>query len=221
MAPGAVAEALASTGMTLEAWADMDEDEPGELVDGQLVEEEVTTNLHEAVVAWLMRVLGTWAVVHGGWVFGSEHKLGVSPKRGRKPDVSLYLPGARLSAKASLSKRPPAIVVEVVSPRPRDVHRDRIDKMADYARFGVRFYWLLDPQTRLLEILEREESGRYAIALSASEGRISVPGCDDLVLDIEDLALPPGILGQRHLGEDLWLARSDHRGVKDRKVIPL
>ncbi len=43
----------------------------------------------------------------------------------------------------------------------------------------------------------------------------------DLVLDIEDLALPPGILGQRHLGEDLWLARSDHRGVKDRKVIPL
>lgn len=43
----------------------------------------------------------------------------------------------------------------------------------------------------------------------------------DLVLDIEDLALPPGILGQRHLGEDLWLARTDHRGVKDRKVIPL
>jgi len=43
----------------------------------------------------------------------------------------------------------------------------------------------------------------------------------DLVLDIEDLALPPGILGQRHLGEDLWLARSDHRGVKDRKIIPL
>jgi type VI secretion system protein ImpH len=43
----------------------------------------------------------------------------------------------------------------------------------------------------------------------------------DLILDIEDLALPPGILGQRSLGEDLWLARSDHRGVKDRKTIPL
>ena len=99
----------------------------------------------------------------------------------------MYLSGARLAASASMSTKPPHVVVEVVSPRPRDVHRDRIDKLGDYARFGVRFYWLIDPQTRLLEILEREDSGRYAIAVSASEGRVIVPGCEDLVLDLDDL----------------------------------
>jgi Uma2 family endonuclease len=190
MVPSRAAERLSPptlTGMTVEEWADLDEDEPGELVDFQLVEEEVPTNLHEAVVAWLMRVLGAWAVARDGWVFGSEHKLGLGAGRGRKPDVSMYLPGARLSAKASLSKRPPAVVVEVVSPRPRDVHRDRIDKLADYASFGVPFYWLVDPQTRLFEILELGAEGRYAIARAASGGLVEAPGCDGLTLDLDAL----------------------------------
>ena len=41
----------------------------------------------------------------------------------------------------------------------------------------------------------------------------------DLVLEIEDLTYPPGILGLRHLGKDLWLARSDHKGVNTRMVV--
>ena len=43
----------------------------------------------------------------------------------------------------------------------------------------------------------------------------------DLVLEIEDLAYPPGLLGQRRLGKDLWLARSDRRGVSSRMTVPL
>jgi len=41
----------------------------------------------------------------------------------------------------------------------------------------------------------------------------------DLVLEIEDLTYPPGILGLRKLGEDLWLARSDLKGVHTRMVV--
>lgn len=41
----------------------------------------------------------------------------------------------------------------------------------------------------------------------------------DLVLEIEDLRYPPGILGLRHLGVDMWLARSDLEGVKTRMVV--
>lgn len=173
--------------MTAEAWAELPDDEPGELVDYRLVEEEVPTILHEAVVSWLIGALRAWAVPRGGWVFGSEHKLGIGAGRGRKPDVSIYLPGTKLSASASLSRRPPGVVVEVVSPSPRDVHRDRIDKLADYATFGVPFYWLLDPQRNLLEILELGPDRRYVIAQSASAGRFSVTGCEDLTLDLDAL----------------------------------
>ena len=165
----------------------MDEDEPGELVDGVLVEEEIATHLHETAVAWTIGSLRAWARPRGGRVFGSEHKISVAPDRGRKPDVSMYAPGVRLQANAGLSRTPPAIVVEVISPTPRDVHRDRVDKLREYAKLGIRFYWLLDPRTRLLEILELGADGRYAIALSASEGKQVAPGFEDLVVDLDEL----------------------------------
>ncbi len=174
--------------MTLDEWADLDEDEPGELVDGRLEEEEMPSYLHEAVVAWLIRVLGAWIAPRGGWVFGSESKFAVAPQRGRKPDVSVYLPGAPLPGKHdSVARVPPQIMVEVLSPRPRDARRDRIGKTRDYAAFGVRQYWIVDPEVRVLEILELGADGRYAIALTASEGAHPVPGCDGLTLDLDAL----------------------------------
>lgn len=187
MVASATAEDLGARAMTLEAWATLDEDEPGEFVDGQIEEEEVARNQHETVVSWVFGTLRTWAKPRGGRVFGSEHKLGVSADRGRKPDVSMYAPGARLLAHAAISHTPPAVVVEVASPTPRDVHRDRVEKLREYAKFGVPFYWLVDPQTRMFEILELGADGRYTIALSACAGTVAAPGCEGLTLDLEDL----------------------------------
>lgn len=187
MVSTATAEALDPRRMTLEQWADMDEDEPGELVDGLLVEEEVASHLHEIPVSWLIGTLGNWAIPLRGWVFGSEHKIGIEEGRGRKPDVSMYAPGTRFRANDGLSRKPPMVIVEVVSPTPRDAHRDRVEKLSDYAKFGVPYYWLLDPRTRILEILELGVDGRYTIAVSASGGKVAVPACEGLTLDLDEL----------------------------------
>src|SRR6266576_566400 len=44
----------------------------------------------------------------------------------------------------------PDLLVELVSPS--SVRRDRYDKKALYARFGVKEYWLGDPANKALEI---------------------------------------------------------------------
>jgi Uma2 family endonuclease len=174
--------------MSVEAWANMDEDEPGELVDGRVAEEEVPSILHEGVVAWLVRLLGAWTVARGGRVFGSELKIGVAPGKGRKPDVSVYGPGAHLPRRSgSSTTRAPTIAIEVISSRPRDAHRDRVEKVHEYARFGIKWYWLLDPQLRVLEILELGADQRYTIALAASFGVHPVPGVEGLTLDLDAL----------------------------------
>ena len=189
MATSSPLEAREPSGLTLEAWADLDEDEEGELVDGRLVEEEMPSYLHEAIVVWLIAVLRGWVRPRGGWVFASEAKLGIQVlKRGRKPDVTMFLPGSQPPKRsASMATEPPDVVVEVISPRPRDERRDRIEKTSDYAAFGVRFYWLLNPQIRTLEILELDADGRYKVALSASEGTHAIPGCEGLTLDLDAL----------------------------------
>ena len=40
------------------------------------------------------------------------------------------------------------MVVEVISPVPEDARRDRVEKVGDYAAFGVRWYWIIDPAVK-------------------------------------------------------------------------
>jgi Uma2 family endonuclease len=169
--------------MTLAQWADLDEDEPGELVDGCLIEEEEVGALHDAVVAWLVGVLVGW-LGSRGVVLVSDTRFGVSPRRGRKPDTSVYL-GGRKPPAHGLVTTPPDIMIEVVSPRPKDARRDRVEKMNEYAAFGVRFYWIADPALRTFELFELDAGGRYVKALGALDGVIEdVPGCEGLTLDL-------------------------------------
>jgi Uma2 family endonuclease len=174
--------------MTVHEWAAMPEDEPGELCDGVLVEEEVADLTHETAVAWCLVALRVWVVPLGGSAFASEAKYALSNLRGRKPDVSVFFPGCPARPRRGPVPIPPDIAVEIVSPSPADQRRDRIAKLADYAAFGVRFYWLLDPSARTFEILELGIEGRYVHALGASEGKLlQIPGCAGLTLELDEL----------------------------------
>lgn len=68
--------------MSLAAWAALPEDEPGELVDGRLEEEEVSSYEHEIVVGWLIWTIRSWLAPRGGFVGGSDAKFAVQPTRG-------------------------------------------------------------------------------------------------------------------------------------------
>ena len=174
--------------MSDDAWASMPEDEPGELVDGNLVEEETPDWVHETAVGWFVQVFRAWAIPRGGRVATSELKYLLGQGRGRKPDVSVLLGGTKPPPRRGAVRRPPDIMIEVVSPSPRDVRRDRLEKRAEYAAFGVRWYWLLEPATRMLEIYELGADGRYVVVLGAEGGCIdAVPGCEGLALDLDEL----------------------------------
>lgn len=173
--------------MTIEHWAELD-DERRELVDGLLVEGAVPSFLHEVVIALLVGVVRNWGATRGVLVAGSGAKFAVSRARGRMPDLTVYLPEAKRPQLHGLVDVPPSIAVEVVSSSPRDQRRDRVEKLIEYAAFGVPWYWLVDPELRTFEILELGADGRYAHALSAIEGTVTnVPGCEGLVIDVSAL----------------------------------
>ncbi len=174
--------------LTLEEWIALDEDEPGEWVDGRLEDEEVPDYAHELCVTWLTHMIRLWiAASGGGFVGGSEAKFLVKQRRGRKPDASVYLPGTPAPPRRGVVRVAPDILIEVITPTAGDIRRDRLEKMDDYAAFGVRFYWLVDPEPKLFEIYALNE-GLYTRVLGADGGRQDrIPGCDGLVLDLDAL----------------------------------
>jgi len=179
--------ARASHAMTVAEWAALDDDVPGELVDGKLEDEEVTSTVHDLVSAWLLTRLLLWAERRGGHVFGSDHKLALTPRRGRKPDLTVYDADAELEARARASHATPLCVVEVVSPNPRDTRRDRVEKRREYAKAKIRFYWLVDPTMRTVEVFELSRDGRYTTAAAAASGKLRVRGLAGLVIDLDAL----------------------------------
>jgi Uma2 family endonuclease len=174
--------------MTVEEWGELDEDDPRELEDGVLVEAEMTNFLHELVVKWLVVLLSGYFDPKGGFVVGSGVGIVIGPRRGRIPDVVCFGPGKRPEPRGIL-RVPPDVIVEVISPdQAQHVRRDRIQKPTDYAKIGVRYYWLVDPEARTFEIWELGDDKRYTRACAAVDGAIDlVPGCPGLVVDLDAL----------------------------------
>jgi Uma2 family endonuclease len=174
--------------LSAEEWFGLPEDVPGELLGGLLVEEEVPDATHELVITWLTALLRAWMRGKGGFVLGSGAKLQLGRDKGRMPDACAYLPGGRRPEATGPIATPPDIAIEVLSPSRDDVRRDRIQKMSEYAAFGIRYYWLVDPAARVVEIYELDSNGLYRRAVGAADGKIeAVPGCLGLSIDMDEL----------------------------------
>lgn len=75
-----------------------------------------------------------------------------------------------------------------MTPTPWDERRDRVEKMAEYARFGARYYWLVDPALSAFEIFELTFEGNYQKLVGVTAGVIEVvPGCEGLRISVDEL----------------------------------
>jgi Uma2 family endonuclease len=152
-------------------WSDfiaLEEDDPRELLDGELLEIEVPNWDHERIVAALITFLSTWAWARkAGQVVGSGYKVRIDDRRGVMPDVQFYRRGnSPVGQQAGLERGRPDLAIEVISPSSRS--KDSVRKLHDYAALGVPEYWLIDPEASTLERLVLRE-GTYSI-VEALEG---------------------------------------------------
>lgn len=79
----------------------------------------------------------------------------------------------------------PDLVIEVLSPS--TAHRDRTFKRALYARHGVREFWLVDTDTRTIEVLQLEEEGYITVGTYSAGQTLTSPTLTGFSLNIDDL----------------------------------
>jgi Uma2 family endonuclease len=176
--------------MTARQFLELGEDPPGvrlELVDGEIAVSPSPTPSHSYVVTQLVSIL----VQHV-----REQKLGriyqdvdtiLDKYLVRRPDV-LYFSKSRLRLIGEKAMEgAPDLCVEVISPSSGII--DREDKLKEYKKAGVQFYWIVDPRRRTIEAFQLK-SAKYR---PCGQGKFN-----DVVrlLPFENLEIPLGDLWQ-------------------------
>ena len=139
-----------------------------ELLDGELSVTPAPGSAHQIVLANLFRIVDAYVrACDLGVVLFAPLDVILAETTVVEPDL-VYIARER---EDRISPRgiegPPTLLVEVLSPGTTQTDRRR--KYDLYARYGVPFYWIVDPVERAIEVF-RFENAAYVFALRA-QGR--------------------------------------------------
>ncbi|MEK7363605.1 MAG: Uma2 family endonuclease, partial [candidate division NC10 bacterium] len=145
-----------------------------ELHDGELSVTPAPSPRHQEISGNLNEILRGHVKTRGlGKVFYSPIDCILSDITVVQPDL-VYLDPSRL---ALLSNRgiegPPTLVVEILSPSTTEI--DRSTKRQVYARHGVPYYWIVDPEARVVEAYVLSEGVYQLSARVAGSEPVSLP----------------------------------------------
>lgn len=139
-----------------------------ELHEGELSVTPAPGTQHQWLVGELFAFLREHVRAHGlGQVFVSPVDCILSDTTVVQPDI-VYIESARswLVSPRGIEGAP-TLVVEVLSPS--TIRIDRVVKLQLYARYGVPYYWLVDPESRSLEAYALAE-GAFRLAARLDRG---------------------------------------------------
>ncbi|MDI3312340.1 MAG: Uma2 family endonuclease, partial [Thermoanaerobacterium sp.] len=78
----------------------------------------------------------------------------------------------------------PELIVEIVSSS--SMRRDRLEKFNIYEKAGVKEYWIVEPEGKIVSVFVLQDSKRYGRPeIYADEDKVKVTIFDDLIIDLK------------------------------------
>lgn len=152
-----------------------------EIIEGELHMTPAPAVFHQIILLNVEDQLRNFLRKHGGGiVLVSPVDVVLSDVDVVEPDIIVVTREREFIIKEKNIQGPPDIVVEILSEGTR--HTDRTRKRALYQKFGVKEYWMIDPESKTVEILILE-SGIY-VSLETS-GTVRSRVLRDFALNME------------------------------------
>ena len=140
---------------------------PCELWDGEVIMSPAPSFYHQKIVIRFSHALYNWVFSRNlGEVVNGPIDMVLSPHRVTQPDV-VFIARDRLNIITKTINGPVDLAAEVISLGDRN--RDRIEKRDLYEQYGIKEYWLVDPEAKTVEVLHLE-NGRYQLFMRATLG---------------------------------------------------
>lgn len=154
-----MAKAQASIPFRYEDYKSLPESETRryELLEGELVRTPSPDTYHQGILRNLLRLVDAFVRSHE---LGTVYLAPLDVVLGEdvvQPDLLFISPQRAGIIQPQEIRGAPDLIVEILSPSTAE--RDRTYKRTLYARHGVREYWLVDPDTKTIEVLSLGKAG--------------------------------------------------------------
>lgn len=163
--------------------------QPYELWDGELVTSPTPSVYHQQIVLRFYEQLARFVREKQlGVVLTAPLDMVLSPHRVAQPDV-MFIANQRLEIIQRVITGPADLVVEVISLG--GWQRDRIDKKDLYEQYGIKEYWIIDPEPRTIDVLHLAR-GRYELVQRSGPGQTAGSRLlEGLKITVDELFINP------------------------------
>jgi Uma2 family endonuclease len=163
--------------------ASLDEDVRAEFINGEVVTDMVAKDRHMTATRNIGRLADVYASTRQLGIVRTEQALTGFTRNDYAPDVCFWSPERSQGVTGDTLVYPvPDFVAEVLSPSTEA--RDRGIKFEDYAAHGVSEYWIVDPETRVIEQYFAD-GGKYRLAGKFANGVVKCRAIAGLEISIE------------------------------------
>jgi Uma2 family endonuclease len=144
---------------------------PYQLIDGELTMSPSPTFYHQKVMLRLAVLIERFVEEQNlGEVVTAPMDVYLSETEVYQPDI-IYISNERRHIIHEKIRGVPDLIVEVLSPS--NAYYDLVHKKNNYESVGVREYWLIDPQEKIVEVYENREKGFRLFAKAKGSGDVS------------------------------------------------
>ena len=163
------------------------DDKRYELLEGELVMAPAPTRKHQRTLANLATQLWNFVRQNNlGEVYFAPFDVVLSEERVFQPDI-LFVSRERLSIinPENIRGAAPDLVVEILSPATAE--RDRFYKRSVYARYGVKEYWIVDPEAGTIEVTKLGEKDLETEKVYGEGESLKSPLLEGLAIQMDEV----------------------------------
>ncbi|SHI62735.1 Uma2 family endonuclease [Desulfofundulus thermosubterraneus] len=174
-------------------YASLPEEERCEIIDGVLYMQAAPSRIHQEILMELSRQIANYLAGKPCKVYPAlfcvrlpdgDEKSDEDIKTVVEPDISIVCDQSKLDGRGCIGA--PDMIVEITSPS--SARKDRLEKFYKYERAGVKEYWIVEPEEKLVSVFVQGDNNRYGRPDIYTEGdEIKVSIFPDLVISLKNI----------------------------------
>ena len=154
-----------------------------EIIEGELFMTPAPSIKHQSISKTIFRLLDDYVTQHNlGEVWYAPCDIIFSNINIIQPDI-FYISNENHEILTALNiKGAPDLIIEILSPS--TIENDRIYKKLVYEKYGVKKYWIVDPQEEIIEVWSLQDDRFQLVQKAGKNQKLNSKLLEDFELDL-------------------------------------